>query len=203
MLYELPTLAFAFGDLEPYMDARTVEIHYTKHHQTYTNKLNAALEKHPEMQDGDIANLLKNLNDVPEDIRTTIHNYGGGFFNHNFFWSILAAPKGTKPSNKLLTAIKEHFGSFDEFKTQFTSASTNLFGSGWTWLTYNKNKLAIECTPNQDTPISHGAIPLLTLDLWEHAYYLDYQNRRPDFIEAWWNIINWPQVEENYSRADL
>lgn len=199
-MFELPKLPYPYDALEPYIDAQTMEIHHTKHHQTYVNKLNAALEKYPNLQNKSLEELLKNLSVVPEDIRTAVGNHGGGHFNHSLFWKIMA-PNVT-PTPEIEEAINKSFGSFDEFKKNFTETATGVFGSGWTWLVKDKeNKLLIVPTPNQDNPLSEGHTPLLGIDVWEHAYYLKYQNRRPEYIENWWNIINWKQVEENLRGA--
>ncbi len=197
MAYTLPKLPFAFGALEPFLDAKTMEIHYTKHHQTYVDKLNAALEKHPELQGKTVEELLKHPNSIPDDIKTAVKNFGGGTANHTFYWSILAKDK--KPGKEILDAINKDFGSFDKFKEQFTASASSLFGSGWTWLVKNKDKLEIINTANQESPLAQGKTPLLVIDLWEHAYYLKFQNRRAEFIEAFWNVINWDKVKENLS----
>lgn len=199
MKYELPKLGFEYGDLEPFMDSKTVEIHYSKHHQTYCDKLNEAIGKHPEI-DKSAEELLANLNALPEDIRTAAKNFGGGFVNHNFFWSILAKP-GQKCSGKILKAIEKDFGGLDAFREKFSDAAVKVFGSGWAWLVLDRGKLSIMTTANQDSPLSLGFIPLLTIDVWEHSYYLKYMNKRADFISAWWNIVSWKKVEENYKLA--
>jgi len=209
MKYELPQLPYPYDALEPYIDAKTMEIHHTKHHQAYVNKLNEALAKHPafaeatagkpEMQA--LEELLMNLEAVPEDIRTAVRNHGGGHFNHSLFWRTMKpfnATQGNSPTGELAKKITEIFSDFAKFKEQFTNAATTLFGSGWAWLTIDKTgKLQIVQTSNQDTPISKGDKPLLCLDVWEHAYYLKYQNRRLEYIENWWNVVNWGQVEDN------
>ena len=194
MKHELPKLPFAYDALEPFLDAKTMEIHYTKHHQAYVDKLNAALEKHPELQEKPVEELLKHPKIVPDDIRTAVKNFGGGTANHTFYWSILAKDK--KPGKEILDAINKSFGSFDKFKEQFTNSAMSLFGSGWTWLVKNKDKLEIINTPNQESPLAQGKTPILVIDLWEHAYYLKFQNRRNEFIEAFWNVINWDKVNE-------
>ncbi len=197
--HSLPKLAYSFDELEPYMDSKTVEIHYSKHHQTYCDKLNLALEKHPLLFERSVEDLLTNLNSVPKDIQTAVRNFGGGFVNHNFFWKILSSKK-QNCSGDLLEAITRDFGSLDEFKKQFTEKSIALFGSGWVWLTLDLKSKKLEITPtkDQDSPLSIGKKPLLVIDLWEHAYYLKYQNRRAEFIENWWNLVNWNIVEKNY-----
>lgn len=197
--HELPALPFDFGALEPYMDAKTVEIHWGKHHKTYVDKLNLSLDKHPALFDKTIDELLANLDKVPEDIRTPVRNFGGGHANHTLFWEILSSKK-QECRGKSLKAIVSTFGSFDEFKKQFSEKSLAFFGSGWVWLVVDSKtkKLEITCTANQDTPLSVGKKPILVIDLWEHAYYLKYQNRRGEFIEAFWNLVNWTKVEELY-----
>jgi Fe-Mn family superoxide dismutase len=204
MKYELPKLPYAYDALEPYIDARTMELHYTKHHQTYVTKLNEALEKHPEIADKPLEELLSNLGAVPEDIRTAVRNHGGGHSNHSFFWTIMGpAPAvvggaAQGPSGALASEIKTAFGDFAQFKEAFTKAATGVFGSGWAWLVVNKDgKLVVISTANQDSPLMNQQKPMLGLDVWEHAYYLKYQNKRPDYIDAWWNVVNWAAVEEN------
>ena len=198
-LYTLPELPYAFDALEPYMDAQTVEIHYSKHHKTYVDKLNTALEKHPELFKKSVEELLIDLNKLPEDIRTAVRNFGGGHANHSFFWPCMAPKSGGVPNGKLLAAITTDFGSFDAFKKQFTDTATTLFGSGYCWLVLTGKKLEIMITKDQDSPLSAGKKPLLVIDVWEHAYYLKYQNRRAEFISAWWNLVDWKYVEENFS----
>jgi len=196
MVHELPKLEFEYDSLEPYMDSKTVEIHYSKHHQTYVNKLNDAIKDYPKLQDKSAEELLKNLDSIPTKIRQAVINHGGGHFNHTFFWSILK--KEIKPSGEILTEIEKKFGSFDSFKEEFSKTSATVFGSGWAWLVLNENKeLEIMQTKNQDSPISQGKTPLLVIDIWEHAYYLKYQNKRPEFIEAFFNLIDWDKVNEN------
>ncbi len=192
----LPVLPYAFDALEPYMDAKTVEIHWGKHHRTYVDKLNVALDKHPELFGKTVEELLKNLNAIPEDIRTAVRNFGGGHANHSFFWPCMAAKAGGIPKGKILEAIKKDFGDFDEFKKQFSDKSLALFGSGYVWLVLNGKKLEIIPTKDQDSPLSVGKKPLLVIDLWEHSYYLKFQNRRNEFIESFWNLVNWKKVEE-------
>lgn len=200
MKYELPKLPYAYDALEPFIDARTMEIHYSKHHQAYVTNLNAALEKHPEL-DKPLEVLLKDLDLVPEDIRGAVRNNGGGHFNHSFFWPLLKVNNGEGPKGDLLKALNETFGSFDQFKDVFGNAAKTRFGSGWAWLVVTKEgKLKVLSTPNQDTPLSDG-LPILGLDVWEHAYYLNYQNRRPDYVSAFFQVINWQVVEELYKQA--
>ncbi len=202
MSQELPKLPYNYDALEPHIDARTMEIHHTKHHQTYINNLNAALEKHSDLQNKSVEDLLKNLNAVPEDIRTVVRNNGGGHLNHSMFWHIMSPSGGGEPKGDLAAAISSAFGNFANFKDQFSKAATGRFGSGWAWLCVDKGgKLAVTSTPNQDNPVSDGLKPILGLDVWEHAYYLKYQNRRPDYITAWWNVVNWDQVAKNYAAA--
>jgi superoxide dismutase, Fe-Mn family len=199
MPYELPKLPYDYSALEPHIDARTMEIHHTKHHQTYVNNLNAAIEKHPEQGERSLTDMLKDLNSVPEDIRSAVRNSGGGHANHSLFWEIMC-PGGGEPSGDLLEAINSSLGSLDAFKEEFTKAAATRFGSGWAWLSLEgSGKLVVSSTPNQDNPVSEGLKPILGLDVWEHAYYLNYQNRRPDYIAAWWNVVNWDQVEANYN----
>jgi superoxide dismutase, Fe-Mn family len=198
--FELPKLEYAYNSFEPFIDEATMKLHHDKHHQTYTDKLNAALEKHPEIKAKMAEELLMNLEKIPEDIRKAVKNHGGGYVNHNFFWKLLK--KNTKLKGKIKEAIEKKFGSFEKFKEEFTNSSLNLFGSGWAWLVMNKNKeIEITTTSNQDSPISEGKFPLLTIDVWEHAYYLKYQNRRADYISAFFNVINWERVEENYAKS--
>jgi Fe-Mn family superoxide dismutase len=200
MSYTLPTLTYAYDALEPFFDARTMEIHYTKHHQAYINNLNAALEKHPELKLS-LEEMLKDLTKVPQDIRGAVQNNGGGHYNHSFFWLLLKVNNGATPQGKLLESINKSFGSFDAFKEQFSNAAKTRFGSGWAWLIVDNNKeLKVLSTANQDTPLADGK-PILGLDVWEHAYYLNYQNRRPDYVSAFFNVINWDVVEKLYKEA--
>ena len=197
MKHELPKLPYSYDSLEPFIDAKTMEIHHTKHHQTYIDKLNDALSKYPELQDKKVEELLaNNLKIVPEEIKTQVKNHGGGHFNHTFFWQILK--KDVKAEGKVIEAINKTFGSFDKFKEQFTKEALAVFGSGWTWLVLNNGKLEICSTGRQDSPIMEGKIPILGIDVWEHAYYLKYQNKRADYIAAFWNVINWNKVDEIY-----
>jgi len=201
MKHELPRLPYDYTALEPYVDAQTMEIHYTKHHNGYVTKLNGALEKYPELQEKSLKELLTDLNAVPEDIRTAVRNNGGGHMNHSMFWTVMKNAEGQKPEGDLLAAINEKFGSFDEFKTVFSDAAATRFGSGWAWLVLKDGKLEVMSTPNQDNPVSEGYEPILGLDVWEHAYYLKYQNRRPEYIENWFNVVNWDQVAKLYKEA--
>ncbi len=201
MKHQLPNLPYAHDALEPYIDEMTMKIHHGKHHQGYVDKLNAALEKHPDLADKSVKELLEDLNSIPEDIRTAVRNNGGGHLNHSMFWTLMQKANGQKPEGELLKAINEAFGSFDEFKTKFSDAAATRFGSGWAWLVLKDGKLEVTSTPNQDNPVSEGLTPLLGLDVWEHAYYLKYQNKRPDYIENWFNVVNWDQVTTNLKEA--
>ncbi|MCS7317173.1 MAG: superoxide dismutase [Candidatus Dojkabacteria bacterium] len=194
-MYSLPMLSFAYGDLEPYIDAKTMEIHYTKHHLTYINNLNSVFETHRELEDVSLDYLLTNLYNLPAEIQTIVRNNGGGHWNHTFFWSILG-PNGSKePNGYLMEEIKQAFGSFVDFKVKFKEVAMQRFGSGWAWLVRNKDGLLeIYSTPNQDCPITEGKVPIIGLDVWEHAYYLKYQNRRSDYIDAFWNVLDWSKV---------
>jgi superoxide dismutase, Fe-Mn family len=196
MIHKLPALPYAYNALEPFIDEQTMQIHHTKHHQTYVDKLNAALEGHDDLQKKSAEDLLQNLSSIPEKIRTAVRNHGGGHANHSFFWPLLW--KEVVFGGEVAAAIKAKFGDYDEFKEQFSNAAALLFGSGWTWLVVNKGELEITTTSNQDSPLSQGHIPILGLDVWEHAYYLKYQNRRPEYITAFFNVINWEKVDENF-----
>ena len=197
-MYTLPPLGYAYDALEPYIDARTMEIHYTKHHQGYIDNLNAALKDHPKLQALTLEELLSSIETLPEAVRTAIRNNGGGHYNHSLFWQFLDK-KGGAPTGTIQTEIVKLFTSYDAFKEQFSQAAKSRFGSGWAWLSANKEgKLVVHSTANQDTPLAEGLVPLLGLDVWEHAYYLKYQNRRVDYIDAWWHVINWEKVEELY-----
>ncbi len=198
MAHELPKLPYAYDALEPHIDAKTMEIHHTKHHQAYVNNLNAALEKHPELQSKPVEELIRDLNKIPEDIRTAVRNHGGGHANHSFFWPILK--KDEESGGMVIEAINAKFGSFQKFKEQFSDAAVKLFGSGWAWLVINGGKLEIITTPNQDSPLSQGKKPVLSIDVWEHAYYLKYQNRRVEYVEAFFNVINWTKVNEIFEK---
>lgn len=200
MKFELPALPYAFDALEPHIDAKTMEIHHDKHHAAYVNNLNAALEKHPEFDPSDIWTLVSNMDKVPDDIKTAVRNNGGGHANHTGFWTALSPDGGGAPSGALADAINAEFGSFDEFKAKFKAAGVGRFGSGWAWLVANKDGLAITSTANQDNPLMEGAGPIFGVDVWEHAYYLKYQNRRPDYLDAIWNVINWTEIEAGYGR---
>ena len=199
-MHELPKLPYDYKDLEPHIDEQTMEIHHTKHHQAYIDKLNAAV-KGTDFENMNVNELLKKLNDVPEDIRAAVRNHGGGHANHSLFWQLMGPGKGGDPSGAVADAIKETFESFDKFKETFTDAAMTRFGSGWAWLFVDKGQLVIKSTANQDTPVMSGKTPVLGLDVWEHAYYLKYQNRRPDYIKAWWNVVNWDKVNELFEGA--
>jgi len=199
-MHELPKLPYEYNALEPHIDEQTMKIHHTKHHQTYIDKLNAAI-KGTDLENKEINEVLKDLNAVPEDIRTAVRNHGGGHSNHTFFWQIMGPNAGGEASGAVGDAIKKDFGSFDKFKEQFIDAGVKQFGSGWAWLVVDNSKLAITSTANQDTPISDGKVPILGVDVWEHSYYILYNQRRPDYLAAWFNVVNWKQVEENYNQA--
>src|SRR6478672_7832266 len=199
--YTLPPLPYDFGALEPHIDAKTMEIHHTKHHQAYVNNLNAAIEKAPELANKSLDDLMRGINTVPEAVRTAVRNNGGGHWNHSLFWQLMGPGKGGEPTGKLADAIKSAFGDFAKFKEQFGAAGVGRFGSGWAWLVNDGGKLSITSTPNQDNPLMEGKTAILGLDVWEHAYYLKYQNRRPDYIQAWWNVVNWKEVEKRFSQG--
>lgn len=201
MAFQLPALPYPNNALEPHIDALTMEIHHDRHHNTYVTNLNAALEKAPELQNKSIEELLSDLNAVPETIRTAVRNNGGGHANHTLFWEVIGPNGGGAPTGALAEAIDKELGGFDKFKEDFAAAATTRFGSGWAWLVVKDGKLAITSTPNQDNPISEGATPILGLDVWEHAYYLNYQNKRPDYIKAFWNVVNWEEVGKRYESA--
>ena len=198
MAFELPKLPYAVDALEPYIDAQTMTIHHDKHHQAYVTNLNAAIEKHPELASKSLEDLLSDLNAVPEDIRMAVRNHGGGTWNHNMFWEIMGPKMGGMPSAQLTKALEAAFGSLDAFKAEFEKAATTRFGSGWAWLVKKGDGLAVVSTANQDNPLSDGSTPILGIDVWEHAYYLKYQNRRPEYISNWWNTVNWEAVAERY-----
>jgi Fe-Mn family superoxide dismutase len=198
MAHQLPPLPYGFDALEPHIDTQTMQIHHGKHHAAYVNNLNAALDKHPEWHSRSVEDLLRNIAQVPEDIRTAVRNNAGGHANHSLFWVIMAPKGGGEPKGPLADAIRAAFGDFAKFKDQFTQAAMGRFGSGWAWLAWQNGKLEIFSTPNQDSPLMDGKIPLLGLDVWEHAYYLKYQNRRADYVAAWWNVVNWPEVAARF-----
>lgn len=200
MTFNLPSLNYGYDELEPFIDAKTMEIHFTKHHQGYVNNLNKALEGHKELQGLSLEDLIRSLDRVPEEIRTAVRNNGGGHLNHSMFWEIMKPSGGGEPNPMLLAKIKENFGSFQEFKEDFKKAALGRFGSGWAWLVLDGDKLEIVSTPNQDNPISDGKRPILGIDVWEHAYYLKYQNKRNEYIDSWFSTINWDKVEENFNK---
>ncbi|AXF54723.1 superoxide dismutase [Salicibibacter kimchii] len=199
--YQLPDLPYAADALEPHIDEETMNIHHDKHHNTYVTKLNDALSGHDDLANQSVEDLVTNLDKVPENIRTAVRNNGGGHANHKLFWTILSPNGGGKPSGDLLSAIENKWGSFDQFQEEFTNAALGRFGSGWAWLVVDGGNLAIQDTLNQDSPLTEGKTPILGIDVWEHAYYLKYQNRRPEYVKAFWNVVNWPEVERRYKEA--
>lgn len=202
MVHELPPLPYAYDALEPHIDEQTMRIHHGKHHQGYVNNLNIALEGHPALQARSVEDLLKDMNAVPENIRTAVRNNGGGHANHSLFWPSMSPEGGGKPDGALAGAIATAFGSFESFKETFSKAAATRFGSGWAWLSVGSGgKLVVTSTPNQDSPLSEGLIPVLGLDVWEHAYYLKYQNRRGDYIAAWWNVVDWSEIAARFDAA--
>ena len=198
MAFTLPQLPYAFDALEPHIDATTMQIHHGKHHQTYVNNLNAAIEKAPELAGKSLDDLMRGIDKAPEAVRTAVRNNGGGHWNHSLFWEIMSPSVG-EPTGKLADALQDSFGGLAKFKEQWATAGTGRFGSGWVWLLNDGGKLSITSTPNQDNPLMEGKTPILGLDVWEHAYYLKYQNRRPDYIAAWWNVVNWDEVGQRFS----
>jgi len=199
MPFTLPSLPYSNDALEPFIDAKTMELHHDKHHQAYVTGLNKALERHPEFQEMSVEELLTKINTVPEDARTAVRNHGGGHANHSMFWQIMAPKMGGEPNGAIADAIKASFGGFDAFKEQFANAAAGLFGSGWVWVVDSGGRLAIETTANQDSLLMSGRHPLMGLDVWEHAYYLKYQNRRADYVKAWWNVVNWSAIGSRLS----
>ncbi len=200
MAFTLPELPYGFDALEPHIDTATMQIHHGKHHQAYVNNLNAAIEKAPELAGKSLDELMRGINSVPEAVRAAVRNNGGGHWNHSFFWKLMGPNAGGNPQGEVGRAINDAFGSFDKFKEQFAAAGVGRFGSGWAWLINDGGKLSITSTPNQDNPLMEGKNAILGLDVWEHAYYLKYQNKRPDYIAAWWNVVNWAEVESQFSR---
>jgi superoxide dismutase, Fe-Mn family len=199
MAHEVPALPYEYNALEPYIDEQTMRLHHDKHHAAYVNNLNAALEKYPDLQNKSPEELIRDLNSVPEDIRTAVRNNGGGHVNHTMFWEIMGPNGGGEPTGPIAEAINEAFGSFDAFKQQFNDAGTKRFGSGWAWLVRTSGgQLQVTSTANQDNPMSEGNYPVLGNDVWEHAYYLKYQNRRPEYLAAWWNVVNWDEVNKRF-----
>lgn len=201
MAYTLPDLPYGYDALEPYIDVETMHLHHDKHHNTYVTNLNAAIEKYPELAEQTVEELVTNLSEVPEDIRTAVRNNGGGHANHSFFWKIMAPNAGGEPTGEIKAAIDEAFGGFEKMKEEFKTAATGRFGSGWAWLVINNGKLEITSTANQDSPLTDGKTPIIGLDVWEHAYYLKYKNVRPDYIAAFWDVVNWDQVNKNLAAA--
>ena len=200
MAYTLPPLAYPYNALEPHIDARTMEIHHTKHHQAYINNVNNAIKGKADLESKSVEELISNINAIPEDIRNVVRNNGGGHANHTFFWTIIGPKAGGQPQGKVAEAITQAFGTFDAFKEKFAQAATTRFGSGWAWVSVAKDgKLEISSTANQDSPLMEGKTPILGIDVWEHAYYLHYQNRRPDYIAAFWNVVNWQEVEKRFN----
>jgi superoxide dismutase, Fe-Mn family len=201
MAYTLPDLPYAYDALEPHIDAKTMEIHHTKHHQAYINNVNEALKKYPELEKKPVEELISDLGAIPEDIRTVVRNNGGGHANHALFWTIMKPGGGGAPGADVGKAISDAFGNFDHFREEFNKAAMGRFGSGWAWLTVAGGSVNIESTPNQDSPLSEGRIPILGIDVWEHAYYLKYQNRRADYVGAFWNVVNWDEVNRRFAAA--
>jgi len=199
MAFTLPELPYGFDALEPHIDTTTMQIHHGKHHQAYVNNLNAAIEKAPELANKSLDELMRGINSVPEAVRTAVRNNGGGHWNHSFFWKLMGPKAGGNPGGEVGRAIDDAFGGFDKFKEQFSAAGVGRFGSGWAWLINDGGKLSITSTPNQDNPLMEGKKAILGCDVWEHAYYLKYQNKRPDYIAAWWNVVNWEEVEKAFS----
>jgi Fe-Mn family superoxide dismutase len=201
MAYEVPALPYSFDALEPHIDARTMEIHHDKHHAAYVTNLNKALEGHADLQKKSVEDLLREIKKVPDDIRTAVQNNGGGHANHTLFWTIMSADGGGEPEGDLADAIGDAFKSFGAFQEQLSDAAAKRFGSGWAWLSAGKDGLKVHSTPNQDSPLMEGRTPILGLDVWEHAYYLKYQNKRPDYVKAWWNVVNWEEVGKRFAKA--
>lgn len=201
MTYTLPDLPYAYDALEPYIDSETMHLHHDKHHNTYVTNLNAAIEKHPELGEKTVEELIADIDSIPEDIRTAVRNNGGGHANHSFFWAIMGPNGGGEPTGDIKAAIDEALGSFDNLKEEFKTAATGRFGSGWAWLVVNNGKLEITSTANQDSPLMEGKTPVLGLDVWEHAYYLKYKNVRPDYISAFWNVVNWDTVNKYFNKV--
>jgi len=201
MVFKLPPLPYAFDALEPYIDTMTMQIHHGKHHAGYVNKLNKSLERHPDLAEKPLEALFRNLEEVPEDIRTAVRNYGGGHINHSIFWLVMSPNGGGEPKGELLQAVEAEFGGFSAFKQAFSASASALFGSGWAWLGLRDGRLYLISTSNQDTPIMKGMTPILGIDVWEHAYYLKYQNRRAEYISNWWNVVNWEETARRFNQA--
>jgi superoxide dismutase, Fe-Mn family len=201
LAHEVPPLPYDYSALEPYIDTETMHLHHDKHHQAYVNNLNAAIEKHPDLSKHTAEDLLRNLNAVPEDVRTAVRNNAGGHVNHTMFWNIMKQGGGGEATGTIAAQIRKDFGTFDDFKKQFNETTAKQFGAGWGWLIWDGSKLKIATTANQDSPLSQGAYPILGNDVWEHAYYLKYQNRRPDYLAAWWNTVNWDEINKRFEEA--
>lgn len=201
MTYQLPDLPYSYDALEPYIDEETMKLHHDKHHQGYVNKTNKALEGHSDLQELTIEELVAKIDELPSDIQTAVQNNGGGHANHSLFWEILSPNGGGEPEGNLAEAISSKFGSFDQFKEEFKAKATGQFGSGWAWLVVNDGELEVVNTLNQNSPLTDGKTPILGIDVWEHAYYLNYQNKRPDYVDAFWNIVNWDEVAKRYDKA--
>ncbi|MEO6893221.1 MAG: superoxide dismutase [Ktedonobacteraceae bacterium] len=202
MAFELPPLPYGYDALEPYIDAQTMQLHHDKHHAAYVNNLNAAVQNNTQFSSASVEDIVKRINEVPENVRTAVRNNGGGHVNHSMFWQIMKPNGGGEPTGELASAISQVFGSFDAFKTAFNDAGTKRFGSGWAWLVLDKSgKLQVTSTANQDSPFMEGLYPVMGNDVWEHAYYLKYQNRRPEYLAAWWNVVNWDEVARRYSQG--
>ena len=201
MAHEVPPLPYAYNALEPHIDEQTMHLHHDKHHQAYVTNLNAAIEKHPELANKSAEDLIRDLNSVPDDIRGAVRNNGGGHVNHSMFWAIMGPNGGGEPKGEIADAIKQTFGDFETFKKQFNEAGTKQFGSGWAWLVSDGGTLKVVSTPNQDNPLSQGQFPILGNDVWEHAYYLKYQNKRADYLQAWWNTVNWDEVNKRFAQS--
>ncbi|CAH8771116.1 superoxide dismutase [Paenibacillus dendritiformis] len=199
--FTLPELSYGYDELEPYLDARTMEIHHKKHHAAYVANLNQALSSSPQFKNATVEQLISHLDDIPEDIRTAVRNHGGGHYGHSLYWSIMSPTGGGDPKGDIAKGIEKHFGSFEQLKEDLTKAALSRFGSGWGWLVVNGDKLEVMSTQNQDTPLEDNKTPILVVDVWEHAYYLQYQNRRPDFVSSWWNVVNWEEVNRRYNEA--
>jgi superoxide dismutase, Fe-Mn family len=199
-MFELPALPYSYEALEPFISSNIQHLHHDKHHQGYVDNLNKAVQKYPEWESRTIEDIIKNYASAPDDIKTVLRNHGGGHYNHSMFWLMMSPKKDQMPSGSLLDKINEAFGDYDAFKKQFSEQAVKIFGSGWQWLVMEKGKLSLASTPNQDSPLTQGKIPVLGLDVWEHAYYLQYYNKRPDYVEAWWHVVNWEEVERRFGK---
>lgn len=200
-MFELPALPYSYEALEPFISSNIQHLHHDKHHQTYVDNLNKAVQKYPEWESKTIEEIIKNFSQAPDDIKTVLRNHGGGHYNHSLFWLMMSQKKDQMPEGNLVDKINEQFGNYDNFKKQFSEGAVKVFGSGWQWLVLDNGKLALTSTPNQDSPLTQGKIPLLGLDVWEHAYYLQYYNKRPDYVEAWWHVVNWEEVNRRFQEA--